>query len=98
MSALRLSQPGQATRLVVIDEGVRPVGRRYIGGSMVTAAAPVRRRAVPPAARPVHERAKATCGLLMRNTQARCARMPEHKDACRTATWMQGQAMGRRTA
>jgi len=95
MSALRVSRPGLPTRLVILDDGARPMGRRYIGGSLVTAAPPVRRRAVPPAA--VHDRAKATCGLLMRNTQARCARMPEHKDACRTATWMQGQAMERRT-
>lgn len=96
MSALRLSQPGLPTRLVILDDGVRPVMRRWIAGSKVTSADPVKRRLVIPPDAPYRQ--AETCGLPMRNTQSRCARKPGHKDACRSATWMHGQAMtGRAT-
>jgi len=108
MSAIRVSIPGQATRLVVIDEGVRPMGRRYVGGALVTAAPPVRRRAnaVSPARAEqlaaAHERYRArhtvTCGLWMGKARAKCARTPDHRGPCRTPTYMREAALARRSA
>jgi len=108
VSALRVSVPGVPTRLVILDDGARPVGRRYIGGSLVAAAPPVPRQAnaVSPARAEqlaaAHERYRArhtvTCGLWMGKARAKCARTPDHRGPCRTPTYMRESALGRRSA
>ena len=100
MSAIRYSAPGQPTRLVVIDDGAHPVRPWSTGGSLVGFASPMT-RVVSPKRAAAHERYRLghvlVCGRVMPRSRSTCARKPDHKDACRTSTWMRGQAMGRRT-
>lgn len=104
MSALRLSVPGQPTRLIDLGPAVayvtaQPGGIRGSGtlepstGPKVSAPISQARREQMAAYKATH---RATCGRPIR--EGLCARAPGHRPVCRTRAMMERQAMARRSA
>ena len=102
MSALRIARPGHPVVLIDLGPGIAYVTGGSIRGSGTLepstgpkVSAPISQaRREQMAAYKVKNRAK--CGRAIRG--ATCARVPGHRDVCRTRDMMEAEAMRRRSA
>lgn len=106
MSALRIARPGEP--VVLIDLGPstarRTIGRYSTLGGSLAATPRVDLRRLFPATTPARReqiaayraRMRATCQQPMRDGS--CGRRDGHRDAHRTATYMEAQALSRQRA